>query len=134
MPVVDLEQENQVRCQGSIWIDDSTSWIILARIFSTFSTGVYIIQFLIRVQSAFRGMQIHFLCHVNFGNFFVYVYCTSEMCTAFEVLEVNISNQNKRWIKIYKKNFQFTFCSMELFTTWHILPIVYSNNMVNFCP
>ena len=134
MPVVDLEQENQVRCQGSIWIDDSTSWIILARIFSTFSTGVYIIQFLIRVQSAFRGMQIHFLCYVNFGNFFVYVYCTSEMCTAFEVLEVNISNQNKRWIKIYKKNFQFTFCSMELFTTWHILPIVYSNNMVNFCP
>ena len=103
MPVVDLEQENQVRCQGSIWIDDSTSWIILARIFSTFSTGVYIIQFLIRVQSAFRGMQIHFLCHVNFGNFFVYVYCTSEMCTAFEVLEVNISNQYKRWIKIYKK-------------------------------
>ena len=96
MPVVDLEQENQVRCQGSILIDDSTSWIILARIFSTFSTGVYIIQFLIRVQSAFRGMQIHFLCHVNFGNFFVYVYCTSEMCTAFEVLEVNISNQYKR--------------------------------------
>ena len=48
----------------------------------------------IGVKSTFRDMKIHF----------EYDYYTSKMCTAFGVVkDINISNQYKSKIKIYRK-------------------------------
>jgi len=67
----------------------------------------------IGIKSTFRSIQIHFLCHCQLWQVLVFVYYTSEMCTAFGVLkDVNISNQYKRQIMIYRKintPLQYTF-------------------------
>ena len=40
----------------------------------------------IRVENTIRGMHIHFLCHRELRQvFFLYVYYTTEMCTAFGI-------------------------------------------------
>ena len=71
------------------------------------------------------GLKVHLgvykytLCViVNFGKSFVYMYYTSEMCTAFGVLkDVNISNQYKRQIRIYRK----INTSLQYYTFWNFV-------------
>ena len=70
---------------------------INALFWNRFLTGVHIFPFLIpnagiEVESTFRGMKVHFIYHCELRQVFVYLYYTSEMCTAFGVLkDVNIS-------------------------------------------
>ena len=58
-------------------VSGKTKCGIKVQLLNCCGTGVHIIQFIIRegigVESTFRGMKVHFLCHCDFWQVFVYV-------------------------------------------------------------
>ncbi len=83
--------------------------------------------------------KMHYVCHCELCNYFVYVYYTSEMCTAVGVLTDVIINQYKRSI-MKTENKPLTLpCNIhsavwiffDNMTSWILK--VHNNKMANFC-